>query len=340
MKMASTATTAEPAAVGPFVGIDVSKATLHVAVRSRAQVVASWESENSEAGCTALVQRLEHLAPQPPQLVVLEATGGYEHLVAAHLGLAPLPTAVVNPRAVHDFAKAVGHLAKTDALDAQVLAHFADVIRPTPQPLSSDEQQALKALVQRRRQVVRMLSAEKNRVQQAPLTTRAHVQRHIAWLEEELRTLEHELEQQVCASPLWQQRAQLLQSVKGVGRTTARTLVAELPELGDGVGGPHAAKRLAALVGLAPLNRDSGTWRGTRAVWGGRASVRCALYMATLSAVRFNPDLRTFYQRLLERGKPKKVALVACMHKLLTILDAIVRHHQPWRACPSTALAS
>ncbi len=309
------AASSDLAAVGSFVGIDVSKATLHVAVRSQGQVVAGWETENSEPGCIALVQRLQRRGPQPPQLVVLEATGGDEHLVAVHLGLASLPTAIVNPRTVHDFAKAIGHLAKTDALDAQVLAHFADVIRPTPHPLSSDEQQALKALVQRRRQVVRMLSAEKNRVQQAPPPPARRCS---------------------ATSSGWSRSS----------RRWSRRWSGNCARVRSGLSGRSSCRASKALAQpppthpLAPLNRDSGAWRGARVVWGGRATVRCALYMATLSAVRFNPDLRDFDQRLLGRGKPKKVALVACMHKLLTILDAIVRHHEPWHAHHSLALAS
>lgn len=304
-----------------FVGIDVSKAALDVALRPSGE---SWRSTNDEAGIAEVVGRVH---PCKPTVVVLEATGGYERLVVAALALAGVPVAVVNPPQVRDFAKATGQLAKTDALDAAVLAHFADAIRPAPRPLPDAASQALAGLVERRRQVVGMLTAEKNRVQQALPAVRPKVTAHITWLEQALVELDGELDQMLHASPLWREREQLLRSVPGVGPTVARTLIAELPELGQG-----PAKRIATLVGLAPLNRDSGTWRGTRAIWGGRAHVRATLSMAALVGVRHNPVLRAFYQGLCARGKPKKLALTACMHKLLTILHAILRTKQPWHA--------
>ncbi len=306
--------------VAIFVGIDVSKATLDVALRPTGT---GWQSANDEAGIRALVARLHPLAPQ---LLVVEATGGLERQVVAALALAGLPVAVVNPRQARDFAKATGRLAKTDALDAALLAPFAEAIRPPARPLPDDQTQALAALVERRRQLVGMLVAEKNRRAQALPAVRPLIQTHITWLEQALKALDHELDAQLQASPLWREREDLLRSVPGIGPTVARTLIAELPELGQG-----AVKRVATLVGLAPLNRDSGTWRGTRAIWGGRAQVRTALYMAALVGVRRNPVLRAFYERLLARGKPKKVALVACMHKLLTILHAMLAHHTPWQ---------
>jgi len=318
---------AAAAAANVFAGIDVSKAALDVALRPQGT---TWRCANDEAGITDLVARLQELMPH---LIVLEATGGLERLVVAALALAGLPVAVVNPRQVRDFAKATGRLAKTDALDAAVLAHFADAVRPQPRPLPDAQAQALAALVERRRQLVGMLTAEKNRLGQALPPVRPKVAAHIAWLEQALAELDGELDgeldQMLQASPLWREREPLLRSVPGVGPATALTLVAHLPELGQG-----SVKHVATLVGLAPLNRDSGTWRGTRAIWGGRAHVRAALYMAALVGVRHNPALRAFYHRLLERGKPKKVALTACMHKLLTILHAVLRDHTPWQPSP------
>jgi transposase len=306
--------------VAVFAGIDVSKTALDVALRPEG---APWRCANDEAGIADLVGRLQ---PLGPRLIVLEATGGLERLVVAALALAGLPVAVVNPRHVRDFAKASGRLAKTDALDAAALAHFAAALQPQPRPLPDAQEQALAALVERRRQVVGMLTAEKNRFQQALPAVRAKVAAHIAWLEQALAELDAELDQTLRASPLWRERDQLLRSVPGVGPTVALTLLAHLPELGQG-----SVKHVATLVGLAPLNRDSGAWRGSRTIWGGRRHVRAALYMAALVGVRHNPVLRAFYQQLLARGKPKKVALIACMHKLLTILHAVLRHHIPWR---------
>jgi len=312
--------TTSAAGAAIFVGIDVSKAALDVALRPSGE---QWSSPNDEVGIAELVDRLR---PLGPQLIVLEATGGLERLVVAALALAGLPVAVVNPRQARDFAKATGQLAKTDALDAAVLAHFAAAIHPEPRPLPDAQSQALAALVERRQQVVSMLTAEKNRLRQAGPAVRAKVAAHIAWLEQALQDLDGELDQTLRASPLWRERDQLLRSVPGVGPTVSLTVLAHLPELGHG-----PVKHIATLVGLAPLNRDSGAWRGTRAIWGGRRQVRSALYMAALVGVRHNPVLSTFYQRLLARGKPKKVALTACMHKLLTILHALLRDGTPWQ---------
>lgn len=265
-----------------FVGIDVSKATLDVALRPEEAEEPEEPEEgarrysNDEAGIAALVSRLQPLAPA---LIVLEATGGLERAVVAALALADLPVAVVNPRQARDFAKATGRLAKTDALDAAVLAHFAAAIRPMPHPMPHPmpdaQSQALAALVERRRQVVAMLTAEKNRYQQALPTVRPHVAAHIAWLEQALQQLDGELDQRLQASPVWRERDQRLRSVPGGGPTVALTLIAHLPELGHG-----SVKQVATLVGLAPLTRDSGAWRGTRAIWGGRRQVRAALYSA------------------------------------------------------------
>lgn len=304
-----------------FIGIDVSKATLDVAVRPHGAV---WRVPNDEAGQAELLARLVDLAPT---LVVLEATGGYELPVAGTLAGAGLPVAIVNPRQVRDFAKATGHLAKTDRLDAALLAQFAEAIHPEPRALPDALTQHLSALVERRRQVVQMVTAERNRLQatRSP-AVRRHIQAHLEWLIQQLHELEEELRQAIEASPIWQAQRDLLCTVPGIGPTLAAVLLADLPELGT-----LSAKHLAALVGVAPLNRDSGTHSGHRIVWGGRAAVRAALYMAALVATRYNPLLRAFYLRLVERGKPKKVALTACMHKLLTILNAMVKHQTPWQ---------
>ena len=248
--------------------------------------------------------------------------------MVAELGLAGLPVAVVNPRQARDFARATGRLAKTDRLDAQVLAHFAAALRPEPRPLPDAHAQELAALVERRRQIVAMRTAEENRLGVTRVAAvRVRIQAHLAWLEADLGEIDGDLRQQLRASPLWREQDDLLQSVPGIGPILSLTLLAELPELGRLT---HA--QIAALVGVAPLNRDSGTLRGRRSVWGGRRAVRTVLYIGTLRATRCNPTIRPFYQRLLAAGKAKKVALVACMHKLLTILNAMVKHHTPWQA--------
>jgi len=303
-----------------WVGIDVSKATLDVALRPADE---QWEVPNTDAAHQELQQRLRELQPT---LIVLEATGGLQADVAATLAAAGLPVAVVNPRQVRDFARSTGRLAQTDTLDARLLAHFAEAVHPQPRSLPDEHLQALTALVVRRRQVVKMLSAEGNRLSSARPVTRARIQEHIHWLETELQCLDLDLQQTIRSSPVWREKENLLRSVPGVGPVTACTLLAELPELGT-----LNRKEVAALVGVAPFNRDSGFWRGRRAIWGGRASVRNVLYMAALTAMRFNPPVRIFYQRLIAVGKPPKVALVACMHKLLIILNAILRTRTSWR---------
>jgi transposase len=242
------------------------------------------------------------------------------------LATAGLPVVVVNPRQVRDFAKASGRLAKTDALDAQMLAQFAEVMRPQPRPLPDAEARALTALVARRRQLVEMLTAEKNRLLSASSPIRKRVRAHIAWLERELEHTNTELSEAIRHSPVWREKDDLLQSVPGVGPVLTSTLLASLPELGT-----LTHKQIAALVGVAPLNRDSGTLRGRRTVWGGRAQVRAVLYMGAIVAARFNPVIRVFYQRLQRAGKAKKVTLTACMRKLLTILNAMLKHRTPWR---------
>ena len=302
-----------------FVGIDVSKDHLEVAIRplGRRETV-----PYTEAGLQALVRTLQDLAPDR---VVLEASGGLQTWAASVLLAAGLPVAVVNPRAVRDFARAIGRWAKTDAIDAEVLAHFAEVVRPEVRPLPDPETQELQALLTRRRQLMDMRMAERNRLDRAAPLLRPSLQAHIAYLEAALQDLDRDLDQRIRQSPAWQEREDLLRSVPGVGLRTARTLIAYLPELGT-----LDAKRSAALVGVAPFNHDSGAHRGRRRIYGGRARVRHALYMAALVASRHNPVLRAFYHRLLQRGKPKKVALTACMRKLLSILNAIIRHRTPW----------
>ena len=261
-----------------------------------------------------------------PALVVLEATGGLELELVGALAAAALPVVVVNPRQVRDFARATGRLAKTDALDAAVLAHFGEAVRPPLRALRDAESLALKALLGRRQQLVTMLVAERNRRGAAVAAVRPRIEAHIAWLEQERSELEDELRQTLQRSPVWRERDQLLRSVPGVGEQLSLTLLAELPELGR-----LNRRAIAALVGVAPFNRDSGRMRGRRTIWGGRARVRAMLYMGALSASRHNPVIRDCYQRLLAAGKPKKVALTACMRKLLVILNAMLKHHTPWR---------
>ena len=303
-----------------FVGIDVSKERLDVATCPAKE---KWAFGNDGPGIASLVERLEALQPA---VVVLEATGGLQLPLAAALGVARLPVAVVNPRQVRDFARATGKLAKTDAIDAQVLAQFAQAVRPTLRPLPDAATQELSALLARRHQVVEMLTAERNRLERALPPVGPRLQAHILWLKRELAELDEELGHTLRQSPLWREKEDLLRSVPGVGPVLTFTLLARLPELGT-----LSGRQVAALVGVAPLNRDSGTLRGRRTVWGGRSQVRATLYMATLVAARFNPVIRAFYKRLCAAGKPKKVALTACMRKLLTILNAMLKHGTPWQ---------
>ena len=303
-----------------FVGIDVSKRQLDIFVRPGGE---HWTVPNDEAGVAELCERL---ATMQVQSVVLEATGGYETLVSTTLATAGLPLAVVNPRQVRDFARSTGRLAKTDRIDAEVLAEFAEAVRPAVRPLKDDATRELEARVNRRRQLVAMLATEKNRLASAPKALRRDIKAHIAWLESRVRDLDNELKRRVKDSSAWRVNDDLLQSVPGVGCVSAFTLLAHLPELGS-----LPRRKIAALVGVAPFNRDSGTLRGRRTVWGGRGEVRATLYMATVAAIRCNPTIRTFYQRLLASGKPPKVALVACMRKLLTILNAVIRDQIPWQ---------
>ena len=302
-----------------FIGIDVSKARLDIAMRP------SGESEsvtNDKAGIQTLVKRLGTIQPA---LIVLEATGGVERCVTRALASAELPVVVVNPRQVRDFAKASGQLAKTDRIDALVLARFGQALRPSVRPLPDEVTLELRALIVRRRQITEMIVAERNRLSAASKAVRKRIDAHLRWLEAELGHADKDLDQRIRQSPMWQENQDLLKSVPGIGPIVSRTLLAELPELGE-----LNRRQIAALVGVAPFNCDSGRLQGRRAIWGGRASVRAVLYMAALVASRRNAVIRTLYQRLLQAGKARKVALVACMRKLLTILNAMIKHKTRW----------
>lgn len=304
------------------VGIDVAKPHLDLACFP--PTGEPWREANDASGIRRVVTRLQALQPT---LVVLEATGGHETAVATAIALTGLPVAVVNPRQVRDFAKALGRLAKTDQLDAAVLAEFAARVQPPPRALPTEAEADLRALVARRVQLVEMRTAEQNRLTAARPSLRTNLRTHIRWLTKQIVSTDRRLRKRIEASPVWRVHDQLLQSVPGVGPTTASRLLAHVPELG------HLTHReLAALVGVAPLNRDSGARSGPRTTWGGRAPVRAALYMATLVACRHNPVIRAFYQRLCAAGKHSKVARVAAMHKLLTILNAMMKHQTPWIA--------
>ena len=298
---------------GIFVGIDVAKAGMDVAVRPTDE---RWAISNDEAGIRQLVSRLKTLEPA---IVLMEASGGLELPIVAALAVEALPVVVVNPRQVRDFARATGKLAKTDTLDAEA-------VRPPVRPLRDSEAQLLNSLVARRHQLVTMLVSEKNRLSAATtVAVRPSIEAHIEWLVRELSDLDTDLRRRIQRSPVWREKDDLLRTVPGVGPQVSLTLLAYLPELGT-----LDRRQIAALVGVAPFNRDSGTMRGRRTVWGGRARVRASLYMGALTASRYNPVIRDFYQRLLAAGKPKKVALTACMRKLLVILNSMLKHRSPW----------
>ena len=304
-----------------FIGIDVSKARLDVAAHSSGR---SFAVDNTEAGISQLAEQLAALAPE---LVVMEASGGYERLCVAGLAHAGLPVALVNARQVRAFAQATGVLAKTDRVDARVLAHFAAAVRPPVRPLPDEQSQALDELLSRRRQIVVALVAEKNRLVLArTAVVKRSVREAARTYERLLEIIDRELDHLIKASPLWREKEDLLRSFKGIGPVSARTLLADLPELGA-----LNRKQIASLVGLAPIARESGSWRGRRSIFGGRGQVRAVLYMATVTAIRINACIRTFYQRLRQAGKPAKVALVACMRKVLTILNAMVRTQTRWQ---------
>ena len=309
---------------GIFIGIDVSKAQLDVAVHEPASV---WRVDNADRGIAELVRRLKELEPS---LILLEATGGFELPLVAELMHARLPVFVSNPRRVRDFARSTGQLAKTDRLDAKMLAYMAAALRPEPRPLPSDEEEQLTALLTRRRQMLDMLTVEKNRLHTVRATMRQDITEHIAWLKQKLGKLDEEIERFIQSSSIWKEKDAILQSVPGVGRVTSSTLLGMLPELGT-----LNRQEIAALVGVAPLNKDSGKKHGKRRIFGGRAAVRSVLYMAALAATKFNPKIKKFYEHLLNQGKEKKVALTACMRKLLVILNAMMRSMQPWRTEPA-----
>lgn len=303
-----------------FVGIDVSKANLDVGIIPESKQLSV---ANSKSGIDTLVS---HLRKIKPTLVVLEATGGLEVKVVSALAVVSLPVVVVNPRQVRDFAKATGKLAKTDTLDAFVLAEFAKVIRPEIRVLPDEASKKLKSLLTRRHQIVEMITAEKNRLSSAPYHIQGEIKDHINWLKSRLDFLDKGLDEAIKQSPIWQEKVDLLKSAPGIGNVVSFTLLAHLPELGT-----LNRKQIAALVGVAPFCRDSGTFRGKRMVWGGRANVRSALYMSALVAARHNPVIKEFYERLIKAGKAPKVALVACMRKLLTILNSMIKHKTPWQ---------
>jgi transposase len=309
---------------GIFVGIDVSKAWLDIAVHEQEEV---WRAQNNDQGIGTL---LEQLKPLAPETILLEATGGFEMLLVAYLQQAGLPVVVTNPRRVRAFASSTGRLAKTDKLDARLLAHFAAAVRPPIRRLPSEGEEQLTALLTRRRQLVDMLTVEKNRLVTVRPAMKGDIQDHLTWLKDKLAKLDQEIHQFIQSTPLWKEKDALLRSVPGVGKITSGTLLAMLPELGS-----LNRQQVAALVGVAPINKDSGRKRGKRRTYGGRADVRSVLYMAALSAKKYNPVIRKFYERLVQQGKEKKVALTACMRKLIVILNAMMRTQQPWRA-PST----
>jgi transposase len=303
-----------------WVGIDVCQKYLDVYVRPAGKL---FQVTNNEVGIIKLVQSLIEIQPE---LIVLEATGGMEINAAIKLTEAELAVAIINPRQARDFAKAIGQLAKTDAIDAKVLAHFADAIRPEVRQISDESSRQLEDLVARRRQISDMITAEKNRRRGKTNSVQVSINDHIKWLEQQLQEIESQIKSAVALDEGWKQKMKLLTSVPGIGEVVAVTLISSLPELGK-----TSHKSISYLVGVAPLNKDSGKFRGKRRICGGRAKIRCVLYMAALVAVRFNPVIKTFYERLLQKGKLKKVALTACMHKLLILLNAMMKNNQAWR---------
>lgn len=312
---------------GEFVGIDVSKVCLDVAV---GQEGAEWSVKNNKTHVDQLITRLRELAPT---LIVVESTGGLERLLITALYEAQLPFARVHPGRVREFARSIGLLAKTDRLAARLLARYGEAVKPSETRLPTALEQQLSALMTRRRQVIEMLTSEKNRLSTAPDPMHDRSKHHIAWLQEELDILNDDIDNFIDQLPTFRHKQEILTSTPGIGPVTSAILLSDLPELGV-----YSRQKIAALVGVAPFNKDSGRKRGKRRVKGGRAAVRSVLYMATLSAIRYNPIIQSFYQDLCSRGKEKKVAVVACMRKLLTILNAMIRDDQPWRE-PQTSVS-
>jgi len=301
-----------------FVGIDVAKSWLDVGW----SIGTTLRIDYSEEAVAGLIERMRN---DPPTLIVMEATGGLETEIASALVAAGFPVAVVNPRQVRDYAKACGRLAKTDRIDALVLAAFAAAIRPQVRALPDEDTRALGDLLARRRQLIEMRVQEKLRLQRASAVQRTSLREHIAWLDERIARLDIDLTHALRTSPVWHDKDDLLKAIPGVGSLTRATMLALLPELGS-----LTRRQIAALVGVAPFNRDSGKHQGQRVIWGGRAQVRRTLYMAAVSAMRCNPVIRVFYLHLRAHGKPAKVALTACMRKLLTIMNAMLKHHSQW----------
>lgn len=303
-----------------WIGVDVSKAELEIGLYPEKE---SWSVEYDAHGIERLIGKLEALKPR---MIILEASGGFETALVAALMQAQLPVVVVNARHVRDFAKAKGILAKTDKIDALVLAQFGAVIQPTLRDLPTTEDRELKALIARRRQLVDMISQEKNRLTNATDYLQAEIREHIDWLKRRLQDLNKSMDKKIRSSSAWKEKEDLLRTAPGAGPVLSRTLISELPELGR-----LNSKQIAALVGVAPFNCDSGSFKGKRIIWGGRAQVRAVLYMGTLAAIRLNPTIKQFYQRLIGAGKRPKVALTACMHKFLIILNAMIKHQTPWQ---------
>jgi len=304
-----------------YVGIDISKDSLDVAIHGCEK---QWHFANERFGIAKLTKMLVKLGPA---LIVFEATGGYEIPVFIRLDEAGLPVARVNARQIRDFARSTGRLAKTDLLDARVIAHFGQAVRPATRHVPDTHE--LKAIQTRRIQILEMITAENNRLKGSRKELKKRIQAHIDWLNKELDHTDKELKEKIASDPEWQEKDNLLQSTPGVGPVLSTTLIAQLPELGN-----LNRRQIAALVGVAPLNRDSGTLHGRRIIWGGRANIRTILYMATLAATKYNPAIKKFYDRLCIAGKSKKVAITACMRKLLTILNAMLKHHIPWNYSP------
>ena len=303
-----------------FVGIDVSKHQLAIATRPDMR---NWTADNNEEGICELTNSLKKW---PLQLIVFEATGDIEVPAVTALAAAGLPVVVMNPRQVRDFAKATGRLAKTDAIDADMLAHYGEVIQPQIRPFKDEETRGLSSLLTRRRQLIKMITEEKNRLQQASVSVRSDIRTHIVWLEKRLKVIDNDLSKTIKKSPAWRAKDKIIRSLPGAGPVLSITLLAKVPELGV-----LNRRKISALIGVAPMNRDSGLFRGRRRVWGGRGDVRRVLYMAAIAAIRFNPVIQEFYERLINAGKRPKVAITACMRKLLVILNSMVKNGETWQ---------